>query len=373
MHGALYVPFLLVRGLRELGHTADNVCFDFEGPTSDLTWGCDYSLRSSGKAILQQLMFFTFALAKYDVFHFWSSPYLVPPCYNLLKRHLPWDLAMIKRLGKRIIFHSDGCFPMIRPSVWKAQVDPMICHICQTTQGDTYGQCSNNNTIRLNEAMNRYADLRFGIGLGLDFEASAEFEFLPIDDTLWHDKLEIPAMYRFERKIPESILIFHSVASHGIGNRGNIKGTRWIEETVRALQNRGYKVELMSVERVPNKVVRFYQAQADIVVDQLVMGGGGANSRECLAVGKPVLTRMHEAQWEPYRKAALPYGLPPYIPTERENLEENLIRLVENEPLRRDIGRQSAEFAKQVLTPIACARRFAAHYEALFQPRMSTR
>ncbi|MBK8127287.1 MAG: hypothetical protein IPK56_11500 [Elusimicrobia bacterium] len=108
------------------------------------------------------LGFLAYALARYDVFHFLGKPYLVPACYAFLRVPAPWDLALLKRAGKTVVYQSDGCYNMIRPSAWKTRIDPAICHVCQTTQGDTYGFCSNKNTVDLNTAMRKHADIRWG-------------------------------------------------------------------------------------------------------------------------------------------------------------------------------------------------------------------
>lgn len=366
VHAALYLPYLLTRGFRQLGHKADSVYFGFRPPSSDLTWGCDYNLSGKWWAFPQHTAFLLYALAQYDIFHFWGQPYLIPALFSVFTKHLAFDLALLKKFGKKIVFQSDGCYKMIRPSVWKIKIDPQICHICQTTQGDTYGHCSNAHTIKLNTEMVKYADLRFGIGLNYDFEENAEYVFPPVDLELWNPGIKIPSKYVYAKRHPEAVLIYHGVGSHVIGNRGNIKGTVWIHETVKQLQAEGYNVELMHVERVPNKLVRFYQAQADIVVDQLVIGGGGQNAKECLALGKPVLTRMHPDQIRPYQKASAPFDPVPFIPTERENLKANLVRLIEDPGLRAEIGRLSAEFARNVLSPVASARRYVEHYQRLF-------
>src|SRR5260370_35871113 len=105
---------------------------------------------------------------------------------------------------------------MGRRSVWKAAVDPEIFHVWQTTQGDTYGFCSNANTIRLNEAMDRYADLRFGMGLDLDFEKSADYVFAPVHVEGRNPQIAVPDQHRFQRKRPGTLLIYHAVRSHDI-------------------------------------------------------------------------------------------------------------------------------------------------------------
>jgi predicted glycosyltransferase len=118
---------------------------------------------------------------------------------------------------------------------------------------------------------------------------------------------------------------------------------------------------------MPNEQVHYYQAQADIVVDQLLIGGGGQNSRECLALGKPVLTRIHPQQHEAFRKASAPFDPPPYIETDRHTLKENLLRLIRDRAARERIGRESAEFARNVLAPHASASRFAQAYRSLLE------
>jgi hypothetical protein len=366
VHNALYVPFLLTRAFRQLGHQAASVYYGYNERNADLTWGCDYKLSEHWRATPQHSAFLLYAAARYDVFHFWARPYIVPVLYKAFSVHIPLDLAFLHRLGKKIVFQSDGCYPMIRPSVWKTKIDPEICHVCQTTQGDTYGFCSNNNTIKLNAAMNRYADLRFGTGIGYDFEAGAEYVFCPVDLSLWHEHLEIPAEFAYQRRQPESVLVYHGVGSHVIGNRGNIKGTVWVRQAVEQLRREGHNVELMYVEGVPNKVVRFYQAQADIVVDQLLLGGGGQSARECLALGKPVLTRIHPEQMASFERAGAPFGMPPFVPTDKTTIVENLRRLVIDRDLRSSIGGRSAEFARQVLDPVKVAIRFSDYYRTLF-------
>jgi len=363
VHHAMYVSHLLTRGFRALGHRADSVYFNFGGPSSHLTWDCDVNLPGSPKSLLRHLGFLAYAMTRYDIFHFWSRPYLVPAFFYGTYKHLPLDLALLKKAGKIISFQSDGCWPMVRPSVWKAQIDPEICHVCQATQGDLYGSCSNDNTVRFNQAMERYADVRFGIGLGLDFEAQAEFVFLPVDLEQWQPGLAIPPEHVYQRQQPGSLLIYHGVGSERPGSRGNIKGSHWIRETVRDLQHDGYNVELMYIEGVPNRVVRFYQAQADIVVDQLLIGGGGANARECLALGKPVLTRVHPQQLDAWDRAGYGRDRVPFFNTDRHTLKANLIRLIEEPSLRAAIGERSAAFAREALSPVASACSYLEHFE----------
>jgi len=365
IHHALYIPHLIVKGLRNKGYKAHNVYYNFNGPSKDLTWACDFNLKSGYWGLFPQIAFFIKSLFNYDVFHFWGNPYMIEALFYGLYHPLFWDLALLKKFKKKIVFSSDGCFSMIKPTSWKKFVDRDICHICQTTQGDTYGFCSNRYVERRNKGMEKYADLRFGVGMGYDYEENAEFFFFPVDLDRWNTDIIIPKEKVYPRKYKDSILIYHGVGNHVIGNRGNIKGTQWIVDCIENMRQKGINVELMYIDGCPNNEVRFYQAQADIVVDQLLVGGGGQNSRECLALGKPVLTRIHSEQYEPQRKGAAPFDPPPYIPTDRNNLEENLLMLVEDEKMRKEYGRKSAEFARNVLSIDFCANRLLDFYSKL--------
>lgn len=365
VHHALYIPRLLSGALREKGLRADVLLFG-RGEAADLTWGADFTFPPGWPATPRHLGFLPRALRDYDVFHFWARPWLVPILFRPGRWHLPWDLALLKAAGKRIVFQSDGCYPMIRPSVWEREVDPEICRVCRGTQGDTYGFCSDRHTDQLNRRIRRYADLYLGTGMDLDWERGAGYFFYPVDLERWRPDLPIPPEHRFRRRHPGSLLIFHAVGSHVIGNRGDIKGTSLVAAAVEDLRAEGHNVELMYVERCPNQVLRHYQAQADIVVDQLYLGGGGQNARECLALGKPVLTRVFPRQMAAFREAASPLEGVPFVPTDRHTLRDDLRRLVTDPDLRERIGRRSLEFARTVLAPRAAAARLLACYRRAF-------
>lgn len=362
VHNALYSACLLKEGFRALGHRADNLYFDFHRHSKDLTWGCDFDLPGRWWATPLHLGFLAYALARYDVFHFLGKPYLVPACYAFLRVPAPWDLALLKRAGKTVVYQSDGCYNMIRPSAWKTRIDPAICHVCQTTQGDTYGFCSNKNTVDLNTAMRKHADIRCGIGLDVDFEEGLDFEYYPVDTERWRPGIEIPAAHRVPRRTEKTVLVYHGVGSHAVGQRGDIKGTSHVVHAIDALRAEGVDIQLMLMEKVPHDAIRFYQAQADIVVDQLLVPGGGQTGREGLALGKPVLTRLHPAQRKAFAAAARPEDPPPYVHVDARNLKKRLRLLAARADLRRRLGERGAEFAQRVLSPFACAARYAAAY-----------
>src|SRR5439155_20020627 len=78
---------------------------------------------------------------------------------------------------------------------------------------------------------------------------------------------------------------------------------------------------------------------ADIVVDQLNAGWYGVFAIECLALGKPVVTFLHD---EAVRRTEEAYGTKvPLVSATKETLRESLRPLVEDVQLRRRIGAAS--------------------------------
>ena len=52
---------------------------------------------------------------------------------------------------------------------------------------------------------------------------------------------------------------------------------------------------------VPNRDVRYYQVQADVVCDMLTLGWFGANVREAMMLGKPAIGFLRPAWIESVR------------------------------------------------------------------------
>jgi glycosyltransferase involved in cell wall biosynthesis len=117
---------------------------------------------------------------------------------------------------------------------------------------------------------------------------------------------------------------------------------------------------------VPNKAVRYYQAQADVVVDMLTVGFFGANVREALMLGKPVICYLRPEWLESMRREIPEYvDEIPVVSATPETAYETLRDLVESPEQRREIGRRSREFAVKWHSADAGARRLEEVYLSL--------
>ena len=122
-------------------------------------------------------------------------------------------------------------------------------------------------------------------------------------------------------------------------------------------------VELDVVENTRHDQAVERYKQADIVVDQLNAGWYGVFALECMALGKPVLTYLHE---EAVRRTEEAFGVElPLVPTSKETLADDLQRLVDQPELRDEIGQRSRAYVERVHDANVIADRLIGIYESL--------
>ena len=127
---------------------------------------------------------------------------------------------------------------------------------------------------------------------------------------------------------------------HAPSNRGR-KGT---EHVVAACE--GLPVDLEIVEGLHHDEAFSRYAAADIVVDQLNAGWYGIFAIEAMALGKPVLTFLHE---EAVRRTEEAFGVRvPLVPVTKDTLRDRLAELSANPDELRRIGAESRAYVEAV-------------------------
>jgi glycosyltransferase involved in cell wall biosynthesis len=105
-------------------------------------------------------------------------------------------------------------------------------------------------------------------------------------------------------------------------------------------------VDLDLVEGVKHDEARRRYAQADVVVDQLVVGWYGLFAIESMATARPVVTFLHEDAVEQTKRA---YAVEvPIVNATKDTLVEKLRPLVESAQLRRELGERSRAYVERV-------------------------
>ena len=129
----------------------------------------------------------------------------------------------------------------------------------------------------------------------------------------------------------------------------------------------GLDVDLRIVEGLHHEEALALYRDADIVVDQLNAGWYGLFAIECMALGKPVVTFLHE---EATRRTEAAYGLPvPVVNASADTLRDRLEELVALGPDGRgEIGAASRAYVERVHDLELVTDQLVALYESLAEP-----
>ena len=123
-----------------------------------------------------------------------------------------------------------------------------------------------------------------------------------------------------------------SVPDSAYPQYSGIKGTRYVKETIELL-SRDYDFEFVAPERIPHAEAQALLSNADIVIDQLILGVYGVLSIESMALGKPVIDFLRADMISQY-----PTGMP-VINASREDLYTVLAGLLSSPHRLNEIGK----------------------------------
>lgn len=282
---ALYQPHLFVKGLREVGVYAESMVHDLKG-FEWLTRTADFNLSLRQNKGLQynksiELEFLNYVVQNYDIVHLHSGFSLLDEHYSLWSNLS--DLNYLKSQGLKLVMSWWGCD--LRTEDVDIKYKWSGCNKCHA---DIRATCKLQiKKDRINKAF-ELIDLHLSSGdlvvsyeniQWLDIAIDCD-ELSPLSDEEIPEKFLLPPT--------DSLRIYHSFGNSDV--RGDVKGTEYVKKAVEQLQLEGHKVEFLFFDKVPNTEIKYYQAQADIIVDQLLCGWHGSTGAECLAMGKPVIT-----------------------------------------------------------------------------------
>ena len=147
-----------------------------------------------------------------------------------------------------------------------------------------------------------------------------------------HDIKEAP----LQRQHP---FIVHAPTSIG-------KGTHYIEPIIERLKNEGLVFEYKKIQNVPRAEAMSIYANSDIIIDQLLLPGGGGLAHEGLAMGKVVLTLMAHNKYDQKKPKDCPL-----IDVSKETLYEVLKDLITNQIKRSEIAVKGGRYIEKYHSP----------------------
>lgn len=326
---------LLSRAQRDLGFDSTSV----EYIAHQYAFGADRSLnleRSDNalKKIATVGGFALEALHRYDVFHLYFGNTLFPHPYP--------DLALLRALGKRIVFHFCGCDVRNRArTLQKYQVSGCSECVSLVCMGKRHP-----HPRRADVSLVSTPDL-------LEFVPGATLMPGPVDTSKW-----TPRPPRLSPvSLHEPVRILHAPSDR------EIKGTHYLLDAIERLKAAGYPVELLMLEGVSHDQVVEYCGQADIAVDQLMIGAYGTVSIEMMAKGVPVVCRIRD-DLRPHYSPDLPI-----MSAEPDTIFSVLETLLQRPDTWADLGRRGIEYVQREHEMHTVAARVLALYDVGYAPR----
>jgi glycosyltransferase involved in cell wall biosynthesis len=260
----------------------------------------------------------------------------------------------------------------VSPTSFRTWDKDPVCNICRFR--DEPSVCSDEKNLAWGALRNYLVDFQVLLGGNrIDYNIGPTVhevpEFYCLDPDVWRPDLAIPDCYRVKHP-PGTVKVYHGVGNYAsrTKNEVNIKTTHLIVPAVEKLKADGYPVELIFCTNVPNKDVRFYQAQSDIVVDMLTYGFFGANVREALMLGKPAVCFLRP-EWIDSMRAEVPGYADelPVVSATPATIYNVLVDLITNPDKRRILGERGRAFALKWHSREAAGRRFDDIYRRLLQ------
>ncbi len=308
MHGVREIAgqaYYAVKGLRDAGYDATLVLWE-ESPAK---YPYDYCMKMNLKNKYMYLVYgirilgnFVKCALKYDTFHFHFGLSLLPK--NL-------DLPFLKLLRKNIFFEFHGSdirqksIALEHNDNWK------------------YFNLTNEESLRNRaEKLKRYAN-------GFIIHDTELSFYIPEGIDLYYVPLKVD-LTRFDYKYPDedkdrAITIVHAPSHRGI------KGTEFICEAIESLSEK-YDLKFVLIEGKTQEEAFKEYINADIIVDQLLLGTYGVFAIEGMTMGKPVVTYVTDEVMAEYPEEL------PIVNANPDTIEQRLEELIIDGKLRRKLG-----------------------------------
>lgn len=377
---AYYNAWYLSRELRKLHWRADVLNWDLNEQSQLFYHGEDVHFTNDSQPydVLRDFRFYLGALYRYDVFHFSNANGM---CFgfalqNLISQHYEKhdEITLLKKLGKAIVYSNSGCMDGVSQTSFSKWGDTSVCSICPWQHRPEI--CSDTANLAWGKFRNEMADYQCLLGGNrTDYNTAPTVhespEFYCLDKQLWHPDLEIPEAFRLP-DVPEgTVWVYHAVGNKKLRTSDdgvNIKSSHIYVPLIEKLKAEGIKIEMYEPVDVPNREVRFMQAQMDIFCEMLTFGWFGANAREAMMLGKPVICYIRPEWLESLRREIPEYAEElPIISANPDTVEAVLRDLIAHPEKRREIGRKSRIFAEKWHASDNAAKRFDEIYTKLLQ------
>jgi hypothetical protein len=367
LHNCYYHYNNLAEGLKRRGWDAMTVSLAApDDPSQQFYHGEDLNLWDADPDVMREKSraFFATVPERFGVLHFYGKG--MPSFFRdntdqaAGETALPWDFMELRRHRTIIGYMASGCLDGGRQSSIRT-LSGGVCGRCVwENRPDVCNDVDNTFWAKRLEAVTDW------IGLENDWatleRSGSNYVRHPVitalDPDRWRPDLEPPEDMRIARA-PGEVLVYHAVGNYALRRAGgrDIKGTGAVMAAIERLQQEGTPVRLIFATDIPSTVVRYLQVQADIVIDQLNYGRLGANAREAMMLGRPVISSL-DARQDPSLPRLAYIDEAPVVAATEATIYAVLKKLIAEPEQWAGLGAASRAFAMKWHSSDACAARF---------------
>ena len=177
----------------------------------------------------------------------------------------------------------------------------------------------------------------------------------PLNSEVLMPKLIAPNQHKISKNNNE-IIVFTAYGNQNIrsDDKKDIKGIKYIMSAINKLISEGHPIKHFHATNIPIKNMRYYQVQADIIIDQLNYGSIGSAAREGMMLAKPVICHISDL----IRNTNIAMRDCPAVNATENTIYEALKNLVSSKEERLFIGTQSRKWMLKWFDADVCAERY---------------
>ena len=332
--------FGLSRAERKLGHISDSMVFSNNYLNYPVDIDLHFERLNRWEREAARINFFSDAVEKYEVFNFnFGETLFSYPKLNLY--HI--DLPLLRILGKKMAFIFQGCDMRIKKASLERDSSP-----CEDCQGFFCDEVPDIVKKRKYEKFKKYSSAIFCLNPDIcrQYEGLKFMPYASVDFRDWQP---------VEKPETGKLTIVHAPT-----NRDK-KGSKYIIEAVEKLKSERNDVEFFLIENMAYEEAKKHFQNADIVIDQVLIGWYGAFAVEMMALKKPVVCYINEDDL-----VAIPPDMKKELPlysADRSNLLEKLRLLCSDAKLRQSLGERGRKFVEKWHDPLIIAKQLLASYK----------
>jgi hypothetical protein len=310
---------------------------------------------------INYLIWFLINIPKYKYIFYYGRPPNFSSIFKKLRLSIEFDpfFIFLKLFRKKIIYLPSGCRDEFTKKEFSFFEDGRICGNC-----GFFERCDEDSNIKNLRLINKYADLVIGSGFtNPKLNQLRNIKWKSFDLKIFNSNIEIPDEFMLPKNGKFRILHSTSLQSRKVNGK-NIKGSEYLIDAVTKLKSEGYNCELILVESVHTKNMRYIQAQADLIVDQLIYGHWGSTSLEGVALGKPVICYFNK-EWKKNYIMNFSIGVWPFIEADTDSIYAVIKNLLDYPNLTLEYSKLSIEFATRYLNIESNAKEFVSYLELI--------